>query len=359
MDRTKFDHLRNRLLLVGVVFILTYFLSALIDKEYAVWLLSGKATIKDYVIDMLFTIASSFVLVEWSVFYSNWSFRRVSFTRNPYKGLLVNSFLLLIFNNLTAWCFSLICIRLFDDESSFLSQGLYISSVIVTFVSYLYTNAHYLESYVHVENQKKELEIKLLKEKEYATQMQLEVLKSQIDPHFMFNNFSILSELIMEDRTLADKFLEHLSKVYRYVIQNLKRDIVSIQEEITFLYSYMYLIDIRYENAVRINVDNKLLKDNDGCIPPICLQLLVENAIKHNQFSASHPLVIRIYREEDWMVVENELRPVVSELVSTGIGHWNITGRYFLLCQKKTLIVKSKELYQVKLPVIHKEPCTY
>lgn len=131
--------------------------------------------------------------------------------------------------------------------------------------------------------------------------MQLEVLKSQIDPHFMFNNFSILSELIMEDRTLADKFLEHLSKVYRYVIQNLKRDIVSIQEEITFLYSYMYLIDIRYENAVRINVDNKLLKDNDGCIPPICLQLLVENAIKHNQFSASHPwLYVFIGKKIGW-----------------------------------------------------------
>lgn len=121
----------------------------------------------------------------------------------------------------------------------------------------------------------------------------------------------------------------------------------------------MYLIDIRYENAVKINVDNKLTEDNDGCIPPICLQLLVENAIKHNQFSASRPLVIRIYREEDWIVVENKLRPVVSELVSTGIGHRNIAGRYFLLCQKKPLIVKSKELYQVKLPVIHKEPCTY
>lgn len=359
MDRTKFDHLRNRLLLVGVVFFLTYFLSALIDKEYAVWLLSGKATIKDYVIDMSLTIVSSFVLVEWSVFYSNWSFRRVSFNRNPYKGLFVNSFLLLIFNNLTAWRFSLISIRLFDDESWYLSQGLYISSVIATFVSYLYTNAHYLESYVHAENQKKELEIKLLKEKEYATQMQLEVLKSQIDPHFMFNNFSILSELIMEDRILADKFLEHLSKVYRYVIQNLKRDIVHIWEEITFLYSYIYLIEIRYEDTVRIDVDSKLIEDNDGYIPPICLQLLVENAIKHNQFSASNPLMIRIYKENDWIVVENALHPVVSELASTGIGHQNIAGRYILLCQKKPVIAKSKELYQVKLPVIYNELCTY
>lgn len=359
MNKTKFDHLQNRLLLVGVVFILTYFLSALIDKEYAVWLLSGKATLKDYVIDVLFTILSSFVLVELSVFYSHWSFRRVSFTRNPYKGLLVNSFLLLMFNNLTAWCFSSISIWLFASESYYLSQGLYISSVIATFVSYLYTNSHYLESYVHAENQKKELEIKLLKEKESAAQMQLEVLKSQIDPHFMFNNFSILSELIIEDRTLAEKFLEHLSKVYRYVIQNLKCDIVSIPEEITFLYSYKYLIDMRYEDAVRINVDNKLLEEKVGFIPPICLQLLVENAIKHNQFSASHPLIIRIYKEDDWIVVENNLYPVVSKLVSTGIGHRNIAGRYFLLCQKNPVIEKSKNLYQVKLPVIHKELCTY
>ena len=212
MDKTKFDYLRNQLLLVGVVFFLTYFLSILIDKEYAMWLFNGNASLKDYAIDVVFTVISSLVLVEWSIFYSNWSFRRVSFTQKPYKGLLVNSFLLLLFNNLTAWCFSFIGLCL-GNESSFLSQGLYISSVIATFVSYLYTNAYYLESFVRAENQKKELEINLLKEKEHAAQMQLEVLKSQIDPHFMFNNFSILSELIMEDRTLADKFLEHLSKV--------------------------------------------------------------------------------------------------------------------------------------------------
>lgn len=358
MDKTKFDYLRNRLLLVGVVFFLTYFLSILIDKEYAMWLFNGNASLKDYAIDVVFTVISSLVLVEWSIFYSNWSFRRVSFTQKPYKGLLVNSFLLLLFNNLTAWCFSFIGLCL-GNESSFLSQGLYISSVIATFVSYLYTNAYYLESFVRAENQKKELEINLLKEKEHAAQMQLEVLKSQIDPHFMFNNFSILSELIMEDRTLADKFLEHLSKVYRYVIQNLKRDVVSIREEIAFLCSYIYLIEIRYEDAVRIDMNRELLEATDGCIPPICLQLLVENAIKHNQFSSVHPLVIRIYLEDDYIVVENDLHPIVSELTSTGIGHRNISGRYFLLSQKKPVIIGGKDFYKVKLPVIHKDSCTY
>jgi len=102
------------------------------------------------------------------------------------------------------------------------------------------------------------LEITLLKEKEHAAQMQLEVLKSQIDPHFMFNNFSILSELIVEDTALAEKFLDNLSKVYRYVIQNLKRDTVSIEEEIAFLHSYIYLIKMRYEDAVCIDIDEAL-----------------------------------------------------------------------------------------------------
>ena len=100
----------------------------------------------------------------------------------------------------------------------------------------------------------------------------------------MFNNFSILSELIVENRTLAERFLENLSSVYRYVIQNLKRDTVPVSEELDFLRSYLYLIGMRYENAISVDVDEQLER-TDGRIPPVCLQLLVENAIKHNRLS--------------------------------------------------------------------------
>lgn len=185
--------------------------------------------------------------------------------------------------------------------------------------------------------------------------MQLEILKSQIDPHFMFNNFSILSELIMENPMAADKFLEHLSNVYRYVVQNLKRNTVSIQEEITFLRSYIYLIKMRYEDAVRIALDETLSR-SEGLIPPVCLQLLVENAIKHNQLSAVQPLKIYIYREKNYIAVENDLRPIASEFASTGIGLQNIVGRYFLLCEEKPLIEKQENIYCVKLPIIHETP---
>lgn len=100
----------------------------------------------------------------------------------------------------------------------------------------------------------------------------------------MFNNFSILSELIVENRTLAERFLENLSSVYRYVIQNLKRDTVPVSEELDFLRSYLYLIGMRYENAISVDVDEQLER-TDGRIPPVCLQLLVENAIKHNRLA--------------------------------------------------------------------------
>lgn len=153
----------------------------------------------------------------------------------------------------------------------------------------------------------------------------------------MFNNFSILSELIVENRTLAERFLENLSSVYRYVIQNLKRDTVPVSEELDFLRSYLYLIGMRYENAISVDVDEQLER-TDGRIPPVCLQLLVENAIKHNRLSVHQPLHIHVFREGNHIVVKNDLCPVSSDLSSTGIGQRNIIERYFLLCEEKPVI---------------------
>ena len=338
MSGIKYDNIQNRLPLTGIVFFLAYFLSMLTDRNYAALLLGGRLSLASYVADIAGTLLTSFVFVELSIFYSRWLFRYISFTGKPYCGLFVKALLLLLMNNLMAWFFSTLGIILCEESHSF-----------------FYTGAHYMESVIQAEQQRKELEIRLLKEKEHAAQMQLEVLKSQIDPHFMFNNFSILSELIMENPMAADKFLEHLSNVYRYVVQNLKRNTVSIQEEITFLRSYIYLIKMRYEDAVCIALDETLSR-SEGLIPPVCLQLLVENAIKHNRLSAVQPLKIYIYREKNYIAVENDLRPIASEFASTGIGLQNIVGRYFLLCEEKPLIEKQENIYCVKLPIIHETP---
>lgn len=128
-----------------------------------------------------------------------------------------------------------------------------------------------------------------------------------IDPHFMFNNFSILSELIVENRTLAERFLENLSSVYRYVIQNLKRDTVPVSEELDFLRSYLYLIGMRYENAISVDVDEQLER-TDGRIPRLP-PAAGRNAIKHNRLSVHQPLHIHVFREGNHIVVKTTFAP--------------------------------------------------
>lgn len=157
MAKTKFDNIKNRVLLVVIVFLLSYLLTALIDKEYTTWFFGGELSFVDYMIDFGVSLLISFVFVELSVFYSSWSFRLVSFTDKPYLRLFICAFLLLLFNNLTVWCFSLLINICFDEGLAFFHQGLYIFSVMATFVSYIYTDAQYMESSILAERQKKEL----------------------------------------------------------------------------------------------------------------------------------------------------------------------------------------------------------
>lgn len=137
----------------------------LTDRNYAALLLGGRLSLASYVADIAGTLLTSFVFVELSIFYSRWLFRYISFTGKPYCGLFVKALLLLLMNNLMAWCFSTLGIILCEESHSFFYQGLYTISVIATFISYLYTGAHYMESVIQAEQQRKELEIRLLKEK--------------------------------------------------------------------------------------------------------------------------------------------------------------------------------------------------
>lgn len=185
-----------------------------------------------------------------------------------------------------------------------------------------------------------------------ALQSQFDALKSQIDTHFMFNNFSILAELIEEDRVLAGKFLANLSKVYRYIIQNMKRHKVPVGEEIAFLDAYLYLIEMRYGKAVVVHIENDV-HIADGSIPPTCLQLLVENAIKHNRHSAEEPLHIDIRREGNHISVCNPVAPLFSAAEpSTGIGQKNIAERYALLSDRQMIVSFTRDTYAVKLPIL-------
>jgi sensor histidine kinase YesM len=176
-----------------------------------------------------------------------------------------------------------------------------------------------------------------------------EALKSQVSPHFLFNSLNALTNLVYEDQDKAAKFIKQLSEVYRYVLDTRDVEVVSIEEEKRFLNSYLFLQQIRFGDKLKLEVD---LDKTRTLVAPLVLQMLVENAIKHNVISEEDPLHIRIFQQDGYIVVENDLRRK-SVLIddSPGLGLDNISRRYEFLSDKKVEVIKN-EKFTVRLPII-------
>jgi sensor histidine kinase YesM len=177
-----------------------------------------------------------------------------------------------------------------------------------------------------------------------------ESLKNQVNPHFLFNSFNALTNLVYEDQDKAVKFIKQLSDVYRYVLDTRDKEMVSLEEEMKFLRSYTYLQQIRFENKLVIEnaIENQAIN-----VAPLALQMLIENAIKHNVVSAADPLHVKLYREGDYLVVENNLQPKATlGESSVGVGLENICKRYEFLSDKKVEISTGPHKFIVKLPVL-------
>jgi PAS domain S-box-containing protein len=185
-------------------------------------------------------------------------------------------------------------------------------------------------------------------------QSQFEVLRQQVNPHFLFNSLNVLTSLIKLEPNLAEKFTEHLSKVYRYVLENKDNDLVDLKTELDFLDAYLFLLNIRFMDkiVVTINID----KDkHEMLILPLALQLLIENAIKHNSMSKKKPLCIDLYIDENsFLNVVNNLQERESYIASTGVGLKNIEHRYQLLEMPAPEFIKTEEKFIAKIPLKNK-----
>lgn len=185
-----------------------------------------------------------------------------------------------------------------------------------------------------------------------AMEAELQSLKLQIDPHFVFNNLSVLSELILEDQQLGYDYAENFSRIYRYLLLNSKKNTIFLEEELKFLNSYMFLIRHRFGEGVNFDIDIDS-ESRQLSMPPLTLQLLVENALKHNRTSKKEPLRVRIStNDKQELIVENALLPIEKPLDSSGIGIKNIIRRYHLLSEKEPKIIKSEASFKVIIPLI-------
>lgn len=180
---------------------------------------------------------------------------------------------------------------------------------------------------------------------------QFDVLKSQINPHFLFNSLNILNSIISEDSEHAKRFVQNFSKIYRYILEKRDSDFVPLNEELKFIESYFYLIKSRHMDKVEsnINIDDS----SNYMIIPMSLQLLVENAIKHNVATTDKRLKIKILVENDYIIVSNNINPKNSSEHSSQLGLNNLSKRYEYLTSKNILIKETDKDFEVKLPIIN------
>ena len=234
--------------------------------------------------------------------------------------------------------------KFIEDEN----PGNYVVSIVITFFVTISIYAfHFYKLYQ--ENKVKQQQVIA-----GTANAKFESLKNQIDPHFLFNSLNVLSSLIEENPDNAQKFTTSLSKIYRYVLEQKDKELVSVEEELAFAKTYMNLLKMRFENSITFDLPTDF--DNpDAKVVPLSLQLLLENTIKHNVVSEQKPLHIKIFVQDNFLVVQNDLQKKEVFGDRKGVGLQNIISRYAILTNRKVIIEQTATQFSVFLPILTKQ----
>ena len=193
--------------------------------------------------------------------------------------------------------------------------------------------------------------IEIEKYKTESINAQLQNLKNQLNPHFLFNNLSVLSSLVYQNKDKAVEFIAELSKVYRYVLDKKNTELTSLQEELEFSEHYIYLLKIRFGQNISFNISIDKAEKQKYLLP-MCLQILIENTIQHNETSQAKPLNIRIFTENNCLVIQNPFQPRTDKAESSKTGLKNMEVRYQFFTDEKIQIIHTKRIFKVILPLI-------
>ncbi len=224
----------------------------------------------------------------------------------------------------------------------------YVISLLITFVVLLLFHTVYFY--------KKNQENKVKEQKIIAgnASAKFESLKNQIDPHFLFNSLNVLSSLIEENPENAQRFTTSLSKIYRYVLEQKDKELISVEEELSFAKTYMNLLKMRFENSLFYELPN-VIPNAESKVVPLSLQLLLENTVKHNIVSELKPLHIRIFIQDGYLCIENDYQKKEVLQDRQGVGLQNIVDRYAIITRRKVLVEQNEKIFMVKIPILTKQ----
>ena len=295
----------------------------------------------------------SFGLTAVNSYYYDGMNIRYSWEKTPQKRLWIGAIGSFVLTLITFGLLRFLIYYYFTGSSftAFVAQETadsYIIALIITLIASLFTHAFYFYRAL----QKREVkERKIIARTASAS---FDALKNQLDPHFLFNSLNVLTSLIEEDPRQAQKFTTSLSKVYRYVLEQKNKDLVSVDEELDFARTYVRLLKMRFEDSIVFDIPDKA-SHPELKIVPLSLQLLLENAVKHNVVTASRPLHIKVFEDNGVLTVSNNLQAKEVVKKSSGVGLQNIKQRYSILTDRAMNIVKTNADFSVHLPMLSQQ----
>ncbi len=284
---------------------------------------------------------SSILFFQYNLFWKHKALIITSRVVRPFLNLLINLMLMITVSAMliliATMLFNINAPRAFFIFYLFRNTGIILVVMLVTYVIELVDKSR-----------NDNIEILTLQNKNSETE--LSALRSQIDPHFLFNSLTSLSGLIRANSKEALEFVNHLSETFRYILEKREHKLVTVQDELHFVESYIFMIQKRFVDGFRIeiNIDEAHLKKN---IPQFALQVMIENAIKHNLLSTKNPLTIDIRSLGNNLRVRNNLQ-LKKTISGYGIGLTNLSKRYQLIGRNDIIIRKTPEYFEVELPLL-------
>ncbi len=330
--------------LIFLTFLVYYYLTDHVRFEYMVedvWMEYFSNLVFSTILYMFNMAWFRFILKKWHGFLYTFQRMSIALLGNVILtcvGIFVATIVILVvFHNNTIF-----------EAVTYQSVDNYIQSVIIALVV---AAIFYIVWYYKYRQENKVKEQKIIAGTASA---KFDALKNQLDPHFLFNSLNVLTSLIEEDPYQAQKFTTSLSKVYRYVLEQKNKDLVSVDEELQFARTYVRLLKMRFEDSIVFEIPEKA-SNPEAKIIPLSLQLLLENAVKHNVVTSDKPLHITVSEEGGELVVSNNLQEKQVVKKSSGVGLTNIRQRYGILTHREVQIYKSSADFSVRLPMLTKQ----
>ena len=313
---------------------------------------SGIIIYSNYSIPAIIAINLYFILLSYCVWTgASWIHRKIRFIfkkfRNPFVKVFSLSFIGVLFGATVSAIFAIVWYKISKEHFSWspVFKCMAFSSLAVVVLTLVY-------EILFLSNQRN-LYTKIVDQLDWErTKAEMSALKNELEPHFIFNCLNTLSYLILNDPETAHTFNSKLATVYKYFLINKDRELITLQGELEFIENYFFVLQVRHDNKLHLITEINNHHDGTIMILPYALQILVENAIKHNEFTDAEPLNIRVILNGEYIQIKNNKRPKPYLVNSTGIGLRNLSSRYRLICNKDILIETTDNEFTVKLPLI-------